>query len=322
MSVVSSARAQGRSWFKGKWQSAGGVPSDSPNLLNPLYLVYADSLVVIYDFGDFAVKAFRKDGALAWRFGRQGQGPKEFGAVVDLQRDQLGRLWVTDASNLRVLILGLDGVLIRQITMSSQVWSALPARADTFYAKLPLRTSFYDIFAPSGEQAVHLPIPKQLLPLDYNQAVMNAVVSPSGVAIAALRWGSVFYVMDLSSRKVGEYVGMDSIAPAPAIAQKIEIRDSHNKPQTVLGHRMDPASEPVYEGVAIDREHAYLLVKGSTANARRIVDQHRLLDGVYEGSYLLPAKVQQIARTPHGFAVLISDPTPEVSLLDWVPASR
>ena len=105
------------------------------------------------------------------------------------------------------------------------------------------------------------------------------------------------------------------MVPAPAITQKIEIKDKQGKRQAALGHRMDPKSESVYEGVAIDRDHVYLLVKGPTRQARRIIDQHRSSDGAYEGAY-------QIARTARGFAVLINDPTPRIELLEWVPTGH
>ena len=306
--------AQNRQWKQGSWRVIGGVPADSPDLLNPIYLAVADSLLVVYDLGDYSVKAFRTNGTLKWHFGRLGEGPGEFQSVADMQLGDSGRIWLSDGSNLRLTILGLDGKLIRMVRFPSAVWSVIPTRGDSFLAKLPLRTQFFDLYSPKGALALHLGIPKTLLHLDYNQAVQNAVANRSGVAVAALRWGSEFFVIDLLNRAVRAYQGFDSLPPAKAVTERIMIEG-----QVGEGHRIDPRAESVTESVAIDREHLYLLTRGSSDLTRRTVDQHRLTDGVYEGSYFLPSRAAQIVRIPRGFALLITDPTPRIDVLEWVP---
>lgn len=308
------AAAQDRTWFRGGWRVAGGVPAESPELFNPIYLAATDSLLITYDLGDFAVKAFHLDGSLAWKFGRLGRGPGEFESVADMQMDHSGRIWLTDASNLRITILGSDGKMVRLVTLNNSVWSAIPARSDSFFAKLPLRTAFYDVFDPSGKMVAHLPMPKILLSLDHNQAVQNATANRRGILVSALRWASDFFIIDLGTRRVREHVGIDSIGPAKALTQKLKIDD-----QTVVGHRIDPRAEAVNESVGIDQDYLYLLVRGSTQAAQRIVDRHRISDGAYEGSYLLPSRTVQLARTRRGFAVLVTDPTPRIDLLEWTP---
>lgn len=312
--ILSPLVAQDRQWKKGTWRTVGGVPADSPDLLNPIYLAAVDSLLVVYDLGDYSVKAFRANGALKWHFGRQGEGPGEFQSVADLQIDDSGRIWLADGSNLRLTILGQDGKLIRMMRFQNPVWSVIPTRSDSFLAKMPLRTQFFDLYSPKGSLAVHLPIPKSLLKLDYNQAVQNAAANRSGIVVSALRWGSGFFVIDTRTRAVREYQGVDSTGPAKAVTQRIMVDN-----QVAWGHRIDPQADAVTESVAIDQEYLYLLIHGSSQLTRRTLDQHRLSGGGYVGSYVLPSKAAQAVRTQRGFALLITDPTPRIDLLEWVP---
>jgi len=316
--IFEDAAAQSRHWLDGTWKAVGGVSPDSPELLNPLYLAALDSLLVVYDFGDFAVKGFRRDGSLAWRFGRKGHGPGEFEAVADLQVDQSGDIWVTDASNLRIVILHPNGQLARQVTLVDQVWSALPARDKAFFAKRPLRTPFYDRLDSTGAQTQHLQLPKVFTGLDYNQAVQNAASGRWGFAVTALRWASNVFVIDLTSGNVREFLGIDSLLPAGAISQRIKVPDGHGKPQAAVGHRIDPKASPVNEGVTLDHSYVYLLIRGAADRTRRVIDRHRLSDGSYDGSFVLPSKAAAIVRTARGFAVLVNDPTPRIDLLEWI----
>ena len=307
-------QAQGRTWIPAPLRSIGGVPPESPDLLDPLYLAATDTLLVVYDFGDYSVKAFRTDGRLAWRFGRIGHGPGEFEAVADMQLDSSGRLWLSDAGNLRMTILEPSGKMSRMVNLPGTVWSGIPVTGDTFFAKLPLRTPFYDVFGPDGKMISSLPIPAVLKRLDYNQAVQNAVSNSHGVIVSALRWSSRFFLIDTRTHAVRECEGIDSVPPAQAITQRIKVNGN-----VVVGHRIDPAAEAVIESVASDRDYAYLLIRGPTENARRIVDRHRLADCRYEGSYLLPTRAQQLARTRRGFAILVTDPTPRIEVLEVSP---
>ncbi|HXG43609.1 MAG TPA: hypothetical protein VNJ71_02510 [Gemmatimonadales bacterium] len=307
--------AQARRFHEVSWRRVGGVPADSPDLLDPIYLAALDSLVVVYDLGDFSVKAFGLDGALQWRFGRRGKGPGEFESVTDMQADPRGRLWLADAGTARITVLSRAGKPERLIPLDNTVWNVLPARADSFFAKQPLRTPWLDVFAPNGQRARHLPVPGPLLGLDYNQAVYSAGLNGSYTAVIALRWASMFFVLELANGELRQYEGFDRLPPARAVAERITIRG-----KTVVGHRIDPKARAIYESVAVDGRHAYLLIGGAAAPARRIVDRHRLLDGGYAGSLLLPAPAAGLAWGAAGLVVLVTDPVPRVDVLQQVAA--
>ena len=66
----------------------------------------------------------------------------------------------------------------------------------------------------------------------------------------------------------------------------------------------------------------FVLFRGSTANAGRLVDTYALSDGVYLGSYLLPHRAEAIAYLADGrLAVLENNFIPTVRLLELPEAT-
>jgi hypothetical protein len=73
------AGAPRRVWLDARWDSVGAVPRNAADTLlaRPQHLVVADSLAVVLDCADRALKAFAPTGTLRWQHGNHGKGPAE-----------------------------------------------------------------------------------------------------------------------------------------------------------------------------------------------------------------------------------------------------
>ncbi len=79
-------------------------------LLQPSSVDMGRNIVVLFDRGDESLKAVdRATGRLQWELGRSGQGPWEFAGVTDIAMGPANSVWVLDADNRRVYIVGPDG---------------------------------------------------------------------------------------------------------------------------------------------------------------------------------------------------------------------
>ena len=66
---------------------------------------------VLADFREHSVSEYSPSGELLWRFGRRGEGPGEFSAIVDLEFDASGNLLVLDRA-MRVTVINPSGTLV------------------------------------------------------------------------------------------------------------------------------------------------------------------------------------------------------------------
>ena len=106
---------------------------DSP-LLRPGPFDVGESLVVVIDYGDFAVKAFSLDtGELAWQAGRRGQGPWELANPTDLVVGRADSVWVVDPPNQRVHVFGPDGSQGRTLRIDQVAFHRFALLNDGFF---------------------------------------------------------------------------------------------------------------------------------------------------------------------------------------------
>ena len=91
--------------------SCGGEGSPEAALLNkPLRLeVDAPGNVYVMDYGDVNIKVYDGQGKFLRAIGRQGQGPGEFGGMVEFKMMTAGRIGILDFSQSRVSIMTTEG---------------------------------------------------------------------------------------------------------------------------------------------------------------------------------------------------------------------
>jgi len=73
--------------------------------------------IYVLDMGNFRIQKFDKDCKYLATFGREGQGPSEFqGAIVGIEIDKSGNIWVADNTQLKsfILIMSPDGKELRR----------------------------------------------------------------------------------------------------------------------------------------------------------------------------------------------------------------
>ena len=78
----------GRTFARGAWRERTVIRGEA--LLQPFLMKVAGRSIVVFDYGDFQLKAFSLEGKPLWHFGRQGQGPWELSAPSDLQVSSAG----------------------------------------------------------------------------------------------------------------------------------------------------------------------------------------------------------------------------------------
>ena len=106
---------------------------DSP-LLRPGPFDIGENLVVVIDYGDFAVKAFSlESGELAWQTGRRGQGPWELANPTDLVVGRADSVWVLDPPNQRMHVFGPDGSQGRTLRIDQVAFHRFALLNDGFF---------------------------------------------------------------------------------------------------------------------------------------------------------------------------------------------
>lgn len=281
-------------------------------LLRPELLAARDSVVIVYDYGDNAVKAFGAGGVVLWRFGRAGRGPGEFVNPTDLQVDQDGLVWLTDPPVSRVTILNAQGRLLRSIQMATAVERVLPLSDGKFlgFAHAGGKPSFTR-FNASGkvEGVVRHPAWLDTVPSLVSELRMTASPDGRSIGVGSYYSGRLL-VMDSKATMLKPVAAVESYDfPKP-------IEYAPSKQMTV--RRLPPDARPTIRSVTADAQFLYSLVYGRSDQRGRIVDMYRLADGAYHGSMILPQSVSSIAVTERGFAALSIDPLPSLYYLRFV----
>ena len=95
----------------------GGTALDT-TLLNPIWLAAGPEGVTVWDEGRKAVVRISPEGAVLWRFGREGEGPGEFRRVRGIAHLADGGAAAVDNINERLTIVDRDGQLAGETNLS------------------------------------------------------------------------------------------------------------------------------------------------------------------------------------------------------------
>jgi hypothetical protein len=269
-------------------------------LLVPRRFAARNHLLYVFDYGDSRLKAFHADGRFRWSFGREGEGPGEFKSVVDMEIDPEGAVWLLDVGVGRVTIVGSDGRLVDHIPLGDKlVRDILPLPNDTLATSFGPKDDFWVALSANGNVTASGPIPApELGKAFYNFKAPFSFISSDNPTewIAVFPFGDLWVVYDgRLPRCVGRLVEGGSFPTEP--------------PQS-------PAPEdrpPVWViGAAMDDSVAYILPKGKTDDAQRILDRYSARSCKYLGSIRLPRDIRSMVLSEGIFYVEYSDPVPTV----------
>lgn len=305
-----------RTFVKGTWQERTLIRGEV--LLDPFLLKVAGRSIVVFDYGDFQVKAFGLDGTLQWRFGRRGQGPWEFADPGDLQVSSAGEILVSDRANSRVTALDLAGAPRRMVPFRNPVRRFLPAAGGGFFASVS-RGPYWDRFDRDGNALGSLPVPPFLGGLGHLSAEPISSALEGGRHAVTFRWSDRLLILDAEGGIVASARGPEHLEFPATTSYKAHAA----KEGEIIVTRVSPDAVWAALGVTGVGRQVWVLFVGETDDAGRLIDMYDQGTAEYQGSVRLPHRPVAIAGVgDRQLAVLYHDPEPQIDLLTWVPAQR
>lgn len=294
--TAAEREARNRTYVDGGWDtvySVGGTLQDSL-LLKPRLLAARQGLLYLYDYVDAQIKAFDAAGDLRWRFGNRGRGPGEFTNALDLEVASDGTVWVLDSGTGRITVISPNGSLRRMIQVSAaRIKDVVPATNELIVTSVS-PDHFLLVIDSLGQVVNRVGFPlEELQRVEPTMRQTFSAVSPDGRTWAAFfPFGDPLVVYEgLRLRCSGKLIeGRDFPAPSPdasAWATAIALTDSS----------------------------VYILAKGETADALRIVDEYSATDCSYRRTLRLPGRFLTMAFSDGIFFFAHEDPAPTIVAL-------
>jgi hypothetical protein len=292
------SEAAGRVIETAEWDTVlvlGGSVSDTVLFL-PRKFAADNSHLYVFDTGDDALKSFNSRGELEWRFGSTGAGPTEFKAVIDLEMGPNGNIWLLDGGLGRISIISPAGELLDQFLLGDElVRDILPlprnvlgtafTPADYFVISLDVEGNVLD--------REPLPIP-ELKEAYYSARQTFAAVSAEGDEswVAVFPLGDTFVV----------YRGQD----LRCSGKLVEGGPFPTGPTESDERRIWAAA------VALGDRTVYVLPKGETEDAFKVLDRYSSDDCRYLGSLRLPRAFNTMYLEDDVFFLEFEDPFPTI----------
>lgn len=98
--------------FDTVWRIGGETDT---TLLQPMWLSAGSEGVTVWDEGRKGIVRISREGAVLWRFGREGDGPGEFRSVRGIAHLPDGRVAVADNTSRRLTIIDANGKMIGEV---------------------------------------------------------------------------------------------------------------------------------------------------------------------------------------------------------------
>jgi hypothetical protein len=269
----------------------GGQVEDTL-LLRPRLIAARDGYLYAYDYADARLKAFDGRGNLRWIFGRQGQGPGEFGNATSLQIDDQGDVWIVDSSTSRITQVSRDGELGRMVPFRNRLIMRVVPLGWTLLVIPSDQENFWLTIDEGGRTTDSGPFP---LPAMQGAAPMVrapyvALSSSQDLWAAIFPWASPFLVYRGETlRCTGALVEGGPFPSAPS---------GDNVVWAV--------------GAAMSDTSIFVLARGETRDERRMIDEYSADDCRYLRTLRLPALSQAIAYDNGIFYFYREEPAPTI----------
>lgn len=266
-------------------------------LFRPRLLAADGRGVYAYDYHDHSLKAFGPDGALRWRFGRQGGGPGEFMMPFDMEVGADATLWILDPAGRRVTLVSTGGTFLRVVPLDAEGVTRLVPRPDGAIVVSTGLNSFWRQVDNRGRITAEGEIPFRGL-----SEVDPRLRQPLAAGrLGAARWAVTFIYGDRFAAYEGDRLRCRGwlVEGAPF-------------PQRLGG------DVPIWAAAIVAGDTtAFVLARGRTKNELRLIDAYSMADCRYRYTYLLPERIHAMAYAAGVFYVEVEDPAP--ALLGLVP---
>jgi len=268
----------------------GGSPQDTV-LLQPEPLTARNGRVYVFDYGDRALKAFDMAGTPVWRLGRRGEGPGEFVQPVDVEVGPEGNVWVVDPGAGRIAIVSSKGEWVGVRLLGDELTRDVLPLEDGTYILVSHAPGdrMFSIYDREGTRVGERSVPDPDIARAYwsARATMSTLSSVNHASWVAPFWmGDLFLLYDGTALRCrGDLI---EGGPFP--------REAYRELPPVW----------VVAGV-MDEERVYLLPKGETDLALRMVDVYDAHDCDYRESITLPGEFRTLALTDDVFVLPVRD---------------
>lgn len=256
--------------------------------------------LVVTDWGDFSIREVSAAGELVWKFGRNGPGPGEFLAFVDLKFDEDGSLHVLDPRNRRITVVSSVGELLATVPVRGGTPASLlpPSFDPGHFAVVPYtnkRDTLWTSFSKAGIRHRAVLMPAQVA-FDHDLTGEGwAVGIPGGRAAVYFRWSSRMIILEADGSVGALADGVEAI-PFPEVVAV----ERSGPGWTITGFKVDPKAVKAARGATATTSRIYVLYLGSTSHAGRVVDTYSTQGGEYLGSHLFPRDVDAITVLADG----------------------
>lgn len=276
----------------------GGAIQDSVVFL-PRTLTAGAGRLYVYDYGDTRLKAFDDSGDLIWTFGKPGAGPREFGNVFDIELDSRGAIWAIDAGNGRIAVVDPDGTPNDIIPYASRmVRDVLPTRDGVLVTPMSPAKVLWLALDSAGSVTHEQPLPEIA---DLTRTHFMARGTFAALGPGQRTWSAVFPFGNLLLVHDGR-----RLRCAGRLVEGEPFPD-----------RWETGSRPPVwaAGVALGDSSVFVLARGQTDAALRMVDVYSSRNCGYSRTLRLPVRATAIASDDGTFFVAYEDPAPAILAL-------
>jgi hypothetical protein len=310
---ATAPRTKERVFAHGHWAEVHRIADDAGRLLtNPQLLAARGDTVYVYDAGTQELIALSRSGAVKWRVGRSGRGPREFSNPVDLQIAPNGNLHILDADVSRITIIDPAGHVADMRTVAERLHRIVPRATGWWGVSLGRPDLLVPVTSegrPADEASVAAPLDiavRHILVREPHVAPL-----PNGGAVVAFVWSSRLLLVDAVGKVTADLDGPEHVPFADVRSYTIET------PQKATVQRIDPKARSGAREVAANDTMALVVFGGNTRDWGKVVDRYDLRAKRYVDSARLPKEPAALRIVGNTLVALELDPAPAVVFYEW-----
>lgn len=306
-----------RVFASGAWVEVARITDDAGRIFeNPVLIAAKGDTAYVYDGGSQELIALRRSGAVLWRVGRAGRGPREFSNPVDLRVAPNGDLHVLDSDVSRITIVDPAGRIVDMRQVEERLHRIVPRSAGWWAVSLG-RPELLVAVGANGRTAHDRAVPAPADVASRHVLVRESFVAPTpnGGTVVAFVWSSRLIVTDAEGIVAGDLQAPEQIGFAGIRNYAI------TEPHKATVQRIDPKARIAARDLTANDSMALVLFGGSTGDRGRLLDRYDLRAKRYVDSARLPRQPAFIRLAGQTLVALERDPAPAVVWYQWRPSS-